>query len=24
VQVVPPPFGNGRPASGGFNALTNR
>ena len=24
VQVVPPPFGNGRPAAGGFNALTNR
>ncbi|MEX2659093.1 MAG: 50S ribosomal protein L15 [Acidimicrobiales bacterium] len=24
VEVVPPPFGNGRPAAGGFNALTNR
>lgn len=24
VAVVPPPFGNGRPAAGGFNALTNR
>jgi large subunit ribosomal protein L15 len=24
VEVVPPPFGNGRPAARGFNALTNR
>jgi large subunit ribosomal protein L15 len=24
VEVVPPPFGNGRPAAGKFNALTNR
>ena len=24
VEVVPPPFGNGRVAAGGFNALTNR
>jgi large subunit ribosomal protein L15 len=24
VEIVPPPFGNGRPAARGFNALTNR
>lgn len=24
VEVIPPPFGNGRPAAGGYNALTNR